>query len=240
MIEHILPAGVRFAEAFDDDLDPGLFPEEEALVARAVQKRRSEFGTVRRCARAALATLGIPSAPLLPGRRGEPRWPVGIVGSMTHCVGYRGAVVAPSAEFVSLGIDAEPDEQLPPDVLSVVSLPEERDRIDRQARAGEGTAVHADRLLFSAKEAVFKAWYPLTRQELDFTEASISFAYATARSGTFDARLLVPGPELEGRRLDGFTGRWAAARGLVLTAIAVSTGDTASRGPGDPGGLAVV
>ncbi|MFC5170989.1 4'-phosphopantetheinyl transferase family protein [Streptomyces mutomycini] len=233
MIEEILPAGVRFAEAFDDDLAPGLFPEEEALVARAVHKRVSEFGTVRRCARAALATLGVPPAPLLPGRRGEPRWPAGIVGSMTHCIGYRGAVVARSAEFVSLGIDAEPDEQLPPDVLSVVSLPEERDRMARQGRNGEGSAVHADRLLFSAKEAVFKAWYPLTRQELDFTEASIAFTYATARSGTFDARLLVPGPELDGGRLDGFTGRWTAGQGLVLTAIAVPTrATTAARGNG--------
>jgi 4'-phosphopantetheinyl transferase EntD len=235
VIEEILPAGVRFAEAFDDDEAPGWFPEEEALVARAVQKRRAEFGTVRRCARAALASLGVPPAPLLRGPRGEPRWPAGIVGSMTHCAGYRGAVVARSAEFVSLGIDAEPDEPLPADVLTLVSLPEERDRMARQATDGTGAAVHADRLLFSAKEAVFKAWYPLTRRELDFTEASIAFTYATDRSGTFDARLLVPGPELDGSRLDGFKGHWTARHGLVLTAITVTTATTAVRDPGDSG-----
>ncbi|WP_051722732.1 4'-phosphopantetheinyl transferase [Streptomyces albus] len=221
MIGEILPAGVRFAEAFDDSGAAGWFPEEEALVARAVHKRRAEFRTVRRCARAALASFGVPPAPLLRGSRGEPRWPAGFVGSMTHCAGYRGAAVARSTEFVSLGIDAEPDDPLPGEVLALVSLPEERDRLARQEADGEAAAVRADRLLFSAKEAVFKAWYPLTGRELDFAEASVSFGYTTARSGTFEARLLVPGPELDGSRPDGFTGRWTARHGLVLTAVTV-------------------
>lgn len=236
MIEDILPAGVRFAEAFEDSEAPGWFPEEEALMVRAVPKRRAEFGTVRRCARAALASLGVPPAPLLPGRRGEPHWPGGTVGSMTHCAGYRGAVVARSTEFLSLGIDAEPDEPLPEGVLAMVSLPEERDRLARQAADGEAAAVHADRLLFSAKEAVFKAWYPLTRRELDFTEAWITFSNTTARTGTFDARLLVAGPELGGNRLGGFKGRWRAGQGLVLTAITVAVGAAALPGPGYPDG----
>jgi len=53
VIEEILPAGVMSAEAFDDTGVPDLFPAERALVANAVDSRRREFGTARRCARIA-------------------------------------------------------------------------------------------------------------------------------------------------------------------------------------------
>lgn len=226
MIETVLPAGVRWAEAFDDMVAPDWFPEEEALVARAVAVRRGEFATVRRCARQALAELGVPRVPLLRGPRGAPRWPGGIVGSMTHCAGYRGAAVARQEEFAALGIDAETDEPVPDEVWDMVALPPEREQAlralgvrDRTDGAGPGPC--PDKLLFSAKEAVFKAWYPLTREELEFHEASVLFTYATARSGSFEARLLVPGPVVGGRRLDAFAGRWASGRGLILTAVAL-------------------
>ncbi|TXS44007.1 4'-phosphopantetheinyl transferase [Streptomyces sp. t39] len=219
MIEDILPPGIRFAEAFDDSEAPDWFPEEEALVARAVDKRRGEFATVRRLARTALGALGVPRVPLLPGKRGAPQWPAGIVGSMTHCAGYRGAVATRNTDFVSVGIDAEPHERLPQGVLDAVSLPEEREQL--AAWPALAAAVCADRLLFSAKESVFKTWYPLTGRELGFDEASIAFTCDTAVSGTFGARLLVPGPEVGGHRLDRFSGRWTARDGLVLTAIAL-------------------
>ena len=98
------PAGIAAVEAFDDDIPARLFPEEEALVARSVDKRRREFTTARRCAREALARLGVPPAPILPGERGAPRWPAGVVGSMTHCAGYRAAAVArPAPTCGSIG-----------------------------------------------------------------------------------------------------------------------------------------
>jgi 4'-phosphopantetheinyl transferase EntD len=75
-----------------------------------------------------------------------------------------------------------------------------------------------DRLLFSAKESVYKAWFPLTRRWLGFDEAAVTI---NAANGTFSVRLLVQGPMLDGRRLTGFTGRWLARDGLILTAIAV-------------------
>lgn len=230
MIEDILPKGIRCAEAFDDSGAPDWFPEEEALVARAVAKRRNEFATVRRLARTALGSLGVPRVPLLPGRRGAPQWPDGIVGSMTHCAGYRGAVATRSTAFASVGIDAEPHEPLPEGVIDAVSLPEERERLAAWPALGAG--VFADRLLFSAKESVFKTWYPLTGQELGFDEASITFTCDTAVSGTFGARLLVPGPEVGGHRVDRFTGRWTARLGLVLTAIALPAERVPAGAPG--------
>ncbi|GAA0489317.1 4'-phosphopantetheinyl transferase superfamily protein [Streptomyces sp. NPDC046215] len=220
MIEQILPAGTVAEETFTD-LPEGapspLFPEEEAVVAKAVAKRRREFTSVRICARKALDRLGYGPAPLLPNRRGAPQWPGGVVGSMTHCDGYRAAAVAPAGDTLSLGIDAEPNGPLPEGVLDAVSLPAEREWI--RALSASRPGVSWDRLLFSAKESVFKTWYPLTGQELGFEEAELE---VDADAGTFSARLLVPGPVAGGRRLDGFTGRWLAAEGLVVTAIALS------------------
>jgi 4'-phosphopantetheinyl transferase EntD len=219
MIEKILPAGVASAYAFEDPpedtaLPEVVFPEEEAAVSRAVAKRRQEFLTVRVCARRALAQLGLPPAPILPGERGAPRWPPGVVGSMTHCDGYRAAAVAWSTTVRAIGIDAEPHEPLPGGVLDAVALPSERARTELLARAEP--AVRWDRLLFSAKECVYKAWFPQTGRWLGFEEADIEFQ----PDGTFTARIMNPGVTREGAPVAGFTGRWLVADGLLATTIA--------------------
>jgi 4'-phosphopantetheinyl transferase EntD len=214
VIGEILPATVAFAEAFADPPDAALFPEEEALLVRAVEKRRREFGTARHCARTALGALGVPPAPILPGEAGAPQWPPGIVGSMTHCADYRAAVVARDRDMLTIGIDAEPDQSLPGEVLALVSRPAERARLADLASAAPG--VSWDRLLFSAKESVYKAWFPLARRWLGFEDADITI---NAEDGTFDARLLVPAPVVGGAALAGFAGRWLARDGLILTAI---------------------
>jgi 4'-phosphopantetheinyl transferase EntD len=101
-------------------------------------------------------------------------------------------------------------------VLDKVSLPGERARLRDLAVAAPGTSW--DRLLFSAKESVYKAWFPLTRRWLGFSDADITF---NAADGTFEARLLVPAPLVGDVPLDGFCGRWLAGDGLILTTISV-------------------
>ncbi|AUY48407.1 4'-phosphopantetheinyl transferase superfamily protein [Streptomyces sp. CB01881] len=218
MIEELVPPPATTAHAFTDHeaAVTALYPQEAAAVAQAVPKRRREYATVRMCARRALNGLGVPPAPLVAGRRGAPRWPTGVVGSMTHCPGYRAAVVGRSGDFLGLGADAEPNEPLPDDLLDFVSLPGERARLRELAAAAP--EVCWDRLLFSAKEAVFKTWYPLAERELDFSEAELDF---DPEAGTFSARLLVPGVSAGGLRIEGFSGRWLCRDGLVVTAIAV-------------------
>ncbi|MDQ1049971.1 4'-phosphopantetheinyl transferase [Streptomyces sp. V4I2] len=223
MIEELVPATVVAVEAYghEEAGNTRLYPEEEAVLTQAVPKRRREFTAVRGCARRAMEKLGVPPQPVLPGERGAPRWPAGLTGSMTHCDGYCAAALVRATDLASLGIDAEPDGPLPDGVLSSVSLPAERDRLLRLARDHPGT--HWDRLLFSAKESVYKAWFPLTGQWLDFSEADIEILVAPGArlGGTFRAELLVPGPWVGGRRLGHFDGRWTAGRGLVATAVAV-------------------
>ncbi|MFF3866367.1 4'-phosphopantetheinyl transferase [Micromonospora sp. NPDC001898] len=217
MIEQILPPSVAVAESFEDSAGLTLFPEEEALVANSVQKRRREFTTVRHCARRALAELGVEPVPIVSGARGAPIWPAGIVGSMTHCDGYRAAVLGRAAAFATLGVDAEPHAPLPEGVLDAIALPAERTRT--AALAAARPTVCWDRLLFSAKESVYKAWFPLTGRWLDFAEADI----VVDPAGTFVAELLVPGPVLGGVPVTAFTGRFLVGRGLVLTAISIPT-----------------
>jgi 4'-phosphopantetheinyl transferase EntD len=210
----LLPPTVAAVESFGEPVDAFLFPPEEAHVAGAVDKRRREFAGVRACARAALAQLGMAPAPIVPGHRGAPTWPAGTVGSMTHCDGYRAAAVAHGGDVLSIGIDAEPAAGLPPYVLTTIALDAERTMVADLTAAAPGTPW--DRLLFSAKEAVYKAWFPLTGAWLDFDEARIDLD----RAGTFTATLLVPGPPAGGTRLTGFTGRWLHRDGLLITAIA--------------------
>jgi 4'-phosphopantetheinyl transferase EntD len=81
-----------------------------------------------------------------------------------------------------------------------------------------------DRLLFSAKESTYKAWFPLTGAWLGFKHAEVTI---DATAGTFKSRLLVPGPTLSGHELRDFAGRWLSCDGLLITAIVV-LGDTTS------------
>jgi 4'-phosphopantetheinyl transferase EntD len=209
VIGDVLPAGVVWAEEFGDAPDASLFPEEEAAVARAVDKRRREYTTVRHCARRALAELGFGPVPIVNGPNREPLWPAGVIGSMTHCDGYRAAAVAPAGPLRSLGIDAEPHAPLPGDVLATVAGDGERAHVAKLTELHPG--VHWDRLLFSAKESVYKTWFPLARSWLGFEDAVLEFDPA----GGFEATILKPGP------LAAVSGRWTLSRGLVVTSVAL-------------------
>jgi 4'-phosphopantetheinyl transferase EntD len=215
VLERILPASA-VVRATRGDLDAALYPEEAAMVERAVEKRRREFTTARACAREALAELGLPPRPILSGPKGEPLWPAGIVGAITHCDGYRACALARSNELRSIGVDAEPNLPLPRGLLGDIALPPERELLGELARQVPGT--HWDRLLFSIKESVYKAWFPLTERWLGFEDATISI---DPEKQSFNARLLVPGPIIDGRELSGFQGRWLVDEGLVMAAIAL-------------------
>jgi 4'-phosphopantetheinyl transferase EntD len=216
VLDEIVPPAVIAVETFDDPPDVHLYPQEAALLGKAVTSRRREFGTTRWCARRALAKLGLPAAPILPGPRGAPIWPDGVAGSMTHCSGYRAAALAHSTDLAAIGIDAEPDGPLPGGVRDRIARPEELAALAELMAAAPGTSW--DKLLFSAKESTYKAWFPLAQRWLGFTDASIGINPA---DGAFIARLLVPGPVLGGRQLTEFHGRWLVRNGLVVTAIAM-------------------
>ena len=224
MLEQILPPSVAVSTARDDAAAEGLFPEEKAQIVNAVPERRREFATARSCARAALAELGVGPAAIPSGPKGEPIWPDGIVGSITHCRGYRACAVAHRSELATIGVDAEPDEGLPEGLLPDIALAPEREAILAMAASDPG--VSWDRLLFCIKESVYKAWFPLTGSWLGFEDAQV----AIDRPGeSFVARLLVAGPEIDGRTVGALSGRWRAGEGLLLAAIAMPVARGADR-----------
>jgi 4'-phosphopantetheinyl transferase EntD len=218
MIELILPADVESQECFDEASGGVLFPEEEKIIAHAVESRRRQYAAVRSCARACLARLGYARVPILPGIGGAPTWPAGVLGSMTHCAGYAAAAVGPLSRISAIGIDAEPDAPLPEGVLDLVATPAERDRL--AVTQLEPDSPNWDRLLFSAKEAVYKAWFPLTGEWLDHEEVEILF---DPQDGTFAALLSRDGLIVHGRQVRCLDGRWVRKRGILLTAVVLGS-----------------
>ncbi|MEX3510881.1 4'-phosphopantetheinyl transferase superfamily protein [Kocuria carniphila] len=141
----------------DAEWDVGdVFEEEVALVRDAVPSRRAEFLTVRHCARQALHAIGHGRRAILPGSDRAPMWPDDVHGSLTHCHGMRAAAVVSADHARSVGLDAEPWEPIPGDILDLVASPEEQDRLGARFLSGVG-----GRLIFSAKEAAFKAMHTL-------------------------------------------------------------------------------
>jgi len=218
LIGRLLPPAAVPVEAFEDIDGEPPFPGEQDLIAAAVPRRRQEFITARRCAREALGRLGFPQVALRPGPRREPLWPAGAVGSITHCEGYRAAAVARSSDLAAVGIDAEPHGPLPAGVLGQVTAADDAGLLDRLRDSD--ASIHWDRLLFSAKEAIYKAWYPLTGRWLGFEDAYLSI---DPDAGAFAGHLLVPGDRRDGGAgLSVLHGRYLVDRGLVLTAVTVA------------------
>ncbi len=191
MIESLFPTGVCIATGdLTGDL-PTLFPAEERAIAKAVPRRRSEFAYGRQCARNALEKLGLGDIELPVGSDRAPIWPCDVVGSITHCDGFVGAVVTSKECYAGIGFDAEEATPLDSDLV--------RDVCTEQELAGTGlfhsNVLMAAKLAFCAKESVFKAVYPSCGVWLRFGEVELTFD-TNARSFLIDwggHRLDLPG-----------------------------------------------
>lgn len=218
MISEVLPAGAKGAESFGEQDEVALetlLPQESEAISHAGVRRRREFAAVRHGARQALSALGLPPAALLPDRAGAPRWPVGVVGSMTHCTGYRASAVALGQDVSAIGIDAEPNTPLPAGAQLLVLLPTEAEHA-RELDAVR-PSVAWTRLLFCAKEAAYKAWYALTGQPLNSRDVEI----LVNPEGTLTAAISLP---TRGRTAPVLRGRWSVREGLLLVALSVPAG----------------
>jgi len=197
--------------------EDSLLPAERELVDSAGPARTAELATGRHCARLALASLdpSLAGTPVLRDERGAPTWPPGVVGSITHCAGWTGAAVARSRSsrfgrgVISLGLDAEPIAPLPGGVLEVAASPAEREVVARLA--GEQPGIPWDTLLFSAKEATYKAWYPLTGAVIGHDAVRVDLSPA----GTFSA--VAQAPDASGREVaHRVRGRWVLGQRVLV------------------------
>jgi 4'-phosphopantetheinyl transferase EntD len=147
----------------------GLRPDERAQLTRAVASRRQEFAAGRDCLRRALAACGAFPESIPRGRDREPVLPDGFAASVTHCSGFCGAAAVRKEPILSIGFDAELAEPLEEDIEELVCVSEEREWLKKQGPEGRPLS----KLLFSAKESVFKCWFPVRRCYLDFQDVRI-------------------------------------------------------------------
>jgi len=169
-------------------------------MAGSIPARRREFAWGRFCARAALMQMGIGETAIARGPDGAPIWPAGIVGSITHTVGYAAAIVGSRSDFLGIGVDAERiggvTEHLYPKLFDsqeralLATLDEERRRL-------------ISTIFFSAKEAYFKAWWPANGKPLSFQNIHVVL-------------------EGDGFRANQDQGQVAISDGLVVTAVALA------------------
>lgn len=156
----ILPPGVSLGQA---DAPQALWPRED--LPAAVPSRLVEFATGRAAARQALEALGYAPVAIPIGPDRAPQWPDAITGSISHCAGACLAAAGFSRDYLGLGLDVEPASALPEDVWETVLRPEERGELAAFPRSQQG--LQALRI-FVAKEAAYKAQYPISRQLFDF------------------------------------------------------------------------
>lgn len=209
MLHGLLPAGVVTEHGNPDDPAQPLFPEEAALVERAVEKRRREFAKGRECARRALERLGVSGFPILSGSQREPLWPVGIAGSISHTAGLCAAIACDERLYRTLGIDVEPAEPISAEIAARISEPHEL----RAYEVLDGfDELLTARLIFSAKEAVYKCQFPISRQFVGFEEVAI----ALAPDGTFGVQWLRSPPPVPAQTYRMF-GRWCRREGFLIT-----------------------
>jgi|KBSMisStandDraft_5_1062788.scaffolds.fasta_scaffold222677_1 4'-phosphopantetheinyl transferase EntD len=153
-----------------DDL--ALLPEEMAGFAGSVIKVRRASGAARIVARQLMSRLGRAPQPIPRSTAGMPVWPGGIVGSLAHDARIAVAVMARQDDFLGVGVDIEPAEPLGGDLLGIVATATERRAIDDDP--------HRGRLLFSIKEAIYKAVYPLDGTFLDHHDVEVDLPAGTA------------------------------------------------------------
>lgn len=148
--------------------DPLLHARERKLVERASARRRGDFAAGRACAHAGLAALGVAHGGIGAEQR-APIWPDGVVGSITHTEGFAAAVVARDDGRLRPGIDAETTGRVDGGVARRIMSDAERARVADAADPDElATAV------FGAKEAFYKAQWPLTRAWVGFLDVDVT------------------------------------------------------------------
>jgi 4'-phosphopantetheinyl transferase EntD len=176
-----LPSFASFAVSPPATTVPAVAPDEEHLLSDAmVPARKEAFARGRAAAHAALRSLGLDHGPVLTGPGREPRWPAGASGSISHAAGFGIALVALTVYTDGVGVDLEQLRHAP-ELWDQVPRPEERTWLERLEPGEREAGVLA---LFSAKESVFKAFFPRSGSFFGFEMASL-----TPASSGFTGRL---------------------------------------------------
>ena len=204
-----------FCEHLSDSTDFLLHPEEEKISASfGSSKRRSEFSLGRYCAHRALSKFELESVPILRNTENrEPYWPESVRGSITHSEGFAAAAVGLTKDVSGIGIDLESlSRRVDFNIRRHVCVEKEREFLETLPAEQANRYL---RIIFSAKESIFKCFFPISQTYLSFQDAAIiidennsefSFVLSKACSGITSA---------------GFqhSGRFSIKDDLLLTSI---------------------
>ena len=209
-LKDLFSSSVAIMETRDAKIDASFLSlAERTYLENVSQNRKREFIAGRFCAHEAMVLANVSPEHIQIGGKGEPIWPSNIVGSITHSHGYAAAAVARKSDIVSLGLDAEIDEPLSSRVLRRISNVQEQEWVENVG----GTLVqNPGKVLFSAKEATYKAWYPITQEWLGFKEVLINFH---DQGNTFTVDIQKNGPIRE------MHGKYTIRKDVIVTAIEV-------------------
>lgn len=203
-------------DTLDCDLDSVRFPadllfaEEQAAASRMREARLREFAAGRMLARNLLTAANVKARAIPVGTGRAPVWPDGLTGSITHSRSICAAALARTSDHASIGIDIEELAPVEPNLRGLICSAEELDELNGIPGYSVGGMVCA---LFSAKEAFFKAWYPLTGIFLEYRDARVSLGSDLA---TFTLRVLKPDlSDVLGR----FHGMIEFAHGHIATSV---------------------
>jgi 4'-phosphopantetheinyl transferase EntD len=204
-----------------------LLPEEAAACGTFRAKRLEEFAAGRLCARGALGEFGLEGFAVRRNPDRTPHWPEGIVGSITHTIGFCGAVAASRESFISLGIDAEIVSRVTPDVWSQTLTADDVMGISSLASTQRERAAA---VIFTAKEAFYKCQFRVTGAWLDYSDVSVEIVPDAPDDGTLLVRPTTPAGC---RVMRDFVarGRYRIADALVFAGFAITPDDVRALAP---------
>ena len=213
LTREILPQGLGVAAGDPTYMPPHIDLAEARAVSGAVAHRAVEFHAGRATARAAMDVLGLPPQSILMGRDRAPVWPNGVTGSISHSKTACVAVVGPTAEWAGIGVDLEEATALDPLLIAEVCTKAEQRWLGQQPSDERGLMA---KLIFSAKEAAYKAQYPVTGQLFGFEALELTIDRKTSR---FKASFCVPQEAFAAGNI--LQGAYAHAAGLLVTGVAI-------------------
>jgi 4'-phosphopantetheinyl transferase EntD len=174
-LDRLAPAGVLIAHRLIAPADENALLPDEAASIPALSERRRASGAARIVARQLMQRLGYSAAAIPRDASGMPLWPAGLVGSLGHDETVAVAALARAQDAAGIGIDVEPALPLPAEMRDLVLTPRERENLPDPLVA---------RIVFAAKEAVYKAAYPLDRAFLEFADIEVDLGAGRAVTRT--------------------------------------------------------
>ena len=146
------------------DYSQELYPQERLDWGKMKGHRSLEYSSGRRVAHKALSIAIGESLPILIDQR-RPVWPKGWVGSISHTKNKAAAVLGRECDYAGIGIDLALQNSVTERIAERITTPSERTTL----------AADVATQIFSAKEAVYKAVNPISREFLGMRDVEIEF-----------------------------------------------------------------